>query len=148
MRLLALLAAGLFAGSLLAADDKKDKPKDEEAILGTWKIEKFETGTGKDPTAEEFAKARFTFMKDGKMVSVEPDGMETKMEFKLDPAAKPRAIDTTLEKKTTAGIYELDGDTLKIALPLGDKRPTEMKADGKGVMVMTLKRVKDEKKDK
>ena len=41
MRLFALLAAGLFAGGLIAADDKKDekKPKDEEAILGTWKFD-------------------------------------------------------------------------------------------------------------
>jgi uncharacterized protein (TIGR03067 family) len=101
MRLLALLAAGLFASAVIAADDKKDekKTKDEEAILGTWRVEKFESGTGKDPSAEDLAKgagkARLTFQKGGALVVVIPGEAEKKGEYKLDPAAIPKAIDSS-----------------------------------------------------
>jgi uncharacterized protein (TIGR03067 family) len=52
----------------------------------------------------------------------------------LDPKARPRAIDLIVlegkEMKTLLGIYELDGDTLKICLSEQSKvRPTEFKPD-------------------
>ena len=151
MRLLAPLAAGLLAGSLMAAPVPKDKVKDEEAVLGTWQVEGFDVGGSNGPPAEVVAKLRFTFTKDGKMVSVGPDGKEKVVEFKLDSSAKPKAIDTTTDGSSSLGIYELDGDTLKMCLNQGNevKRPTEFKGDGKKfTFVMTMTRVKDEKKDK
>jgi len=157
MRLLALLAAGLFAGAVMA-DDKKDekKVKDEEAILGTWKFVKFDDGSDREPQAEMVAmvaKFYFAFKKDGKMAVPDPSKKDTEKEgtFKLDPAAKTKAIDILVKgDKDTLGVYELDGDTLKLCTAPSGKmtRPTEFKADGKGTYVITLKRVKDEKKDK
>ena len=41
------------------------------------------------------------------------------------------------------GIYEIDGDTLKICYDLdGKKHPTEFKATGPKIMLATYKRVK------
>lgn len=154
MRLLALLAAGLFAGSLIAADDKKDdkKGKDEEAIIGSWKIDALDLGVKDGPSADALKDVRMVFKKEGKLGLVGPDGKAKDQEYKLDPAAKMKAIDIVADGKTVPGLYELDGDTLKLCIffgPTTDKvaRPTEFKADGKGVAVLTLKRVKEEKKD-
>lgn len=153
MRLLALLAAGLFAGAMIA-DDKKDdkKVKDEEAILGTWKVEGIDSGTSEKLPADYFEKVRLNFRKDGKLTAAGTDGKDKNQTFKLDPAAKPKTIDIITEDgQEVPGLYELDGDTLKHCISLVPKdqkfpRPTEFKADGKGVVVMTLKRVKEEKK--
>jgi uncharacterized protein (TIGR03067 family) len=151
MRLFALLAASLLFVSLTVAEDKKEVVKDEEAIIGTWKVEKFDTGTKDGPPAEVVEKLRFIFKKDGKMTTVQPDGSEKEMEYKLDPTAKPKALDSKKADSPVKGIYELDGDTLKICLNQGDDgtRPTEFKPDAKKfTFILTLKRVKEEKKDK
>ena len=144
MRPLALLAVGLFAASLLAEDKK---PKVEEAIIGKWQMEKLDTG---DPDAKPFpaeilATMSFTFKKGGKVVSPGPGGDEQEGEYKLDTAAKLKTIDLfKTGEKAAPGVFELDGDKLTICLnPSGSKRPSEIKADGKGVFVMVLKRVND-----
>jgi uncharacterized protein (TIGR03067 family) len=147
----ALTALALTATALVAtADDPKAKAKDTDAIVGSWKIDKFDSGGGPGgPPKELLDSMRLTFLKDGKMeMSGGPGGEKMAGEFKLDPAAKLKTIDLVREGKTAAGIYELDGDTLKlcIAEPPGSARPAEMKADGKGIAVVTLKRVKEEKK--
>jgi uncharacterized protein (TIGR03067 family) len=154
MRLLALFAAGLFAGTLVA-EDKKDekKPKDEEAILGTWKVEKMDTDGEVKRGAELVTKLRWTFKKDGKFILTDPDGKEMEATYKIDPTVKPRTIDmaTGEEGKFTIGLYTLDGETLTLVMaPSGSKtRPTELKADAKaGTVVFIMKRVTDEKKDK
>ena len=61
-----------------------------------------------------------------------------------------KAIDVIEDGDVSPGIYELDGDTLKICVVEEGNvvRPTEMKPDAKGGAVMTLKRVKAKKKDK
>lgn len=150
MRLLALFAVGLFAGVVMA-DDKKDekKPKDEEAILGKWKVEKYDTGGLKDASAEVRSKAELRFSESGRMMWAYPK-VEYKAEYKLDPDAKPKTLDMSTERGTVGAIYELDGDTLRIAFTINGQaeRPEELKADGKKVGLMTLKRVKDEKKSK
>jgi uncharacterized protein (TIGR03067 family) len=151
MRVIALLAVGVFAGTLIAADDKKDdKKKDEEAILGKWQLQKMDSGDPKDPPlpAEALAKMTLTFKKDGKVANTDFQGKEHDGEYKLDTAAKPKTIDLGKDKDFSLGVYELDGDTLKVCLLYGGKtRPTEFKADGKGTVVTIFKRVTDEKKD-
>ncbi|MBL8865012.1 MAG: TIGR03067 domain-containing protein [Planctomycetia bacterium] len=147
----------LFAAcaTLIAAPVPKEKPavKDEEAIIGIWSFEKFDTGGEGDangPPQEELAKMRLEFKKDGKMtISRGQAGKEKNGTYKLDPSAKVKTIDFIDERRTSPGIYELNGDTLKLCIAEGNNaaRPTEMKPDGKRMAVVTLKRVKDEKKD-
>lgn len=158
MRLLSLLAAFALPALLIAAPIPKDKEKakDEDTILGTWKIEKFDAGGGPGgPPPGEVDKIRFVFEKDGKMKFVGgPGGDGAVTTYKIDPTAKVKTLDLTITRpgdkpQTALGIYELDGDTLKWCMAEGTNaaRPEEMKASGKGVVVVTFTRVKDEKKE-
>jgi uncharacterized protein (TIGR03067 family) len=149
MRTLALLAAGLFTGSLLA-DNKK--PKDEEAIVGKWKLEKMEYGQEREPTAQEVAKLEmvFTIGKDGQAIqsSVTKEGKtDQKANFKIDPSGKRKTIVLKQDNAIMIGIYELDGDTLKMCVASGKPAlPTELKAVKGKSTLMILKRVKDKTK--
>jgi uncharacterized protein (TIGR03067 family) len=160
MRLLSLLAAFAFPALLVAAPVPKDKekPKDEDAILGTWKPDKFDNGGGPGgPAPGELDKMRFVFEKDGVLrVTGGPGGEEMKGTFRLDPTAKVKALDLVVTEpggngqvQTILGVYELDGDTLKLCFGEGPKqpRPEEVKADGKRVAVVTFSREKVEKKE-
>ena len=151
MRPLALLTLGLFAGGLMAAPVPKERPKDEDAILGTWKLEKVESGDPgfKAPPARVLAKVRIVFKKDGKGTEVFSDGSEKDVTYTLDASAKPKALDITRGEQTTLGAYDLDGDTLRLCVGsfTPKTRPAEVNSEGKGVTVMTLKRVTDEQKE-
>jgi uncharacterized protein (TIGR03067 family) len=153
MRLLTLLTVGLFVGTLHAADDKKDdqKAKDKEAIVGEWKLESLDPGVGQPIRFDTLVNERQTFRKNGKVTRTRPDGTEQEDAFELDPDAKVKTIDITAGDVIIPGLYELDGDTLRLCFPSlpskGGKltRPKAFKADGEGVVILTWKRVKDEK---
>jgi uncharacterized protein (TIGR03067 family) len=76
------------------------------------------------------------------------------LSFKLDPSKNPKAIDFIVldgDKKGEKGpgIYDLDGDRLRMCLPNAEitERPTEFAApQGSMLIVMTLKRAPREKK--
>ena len=71
--------------------------------------------------------------------------------YSVDLTKKPATIDMRPEKGPKEllilGIVEVNGDTMKFCFAKdGLGRPTEFKADAeKGVMMITLKRVKAEK---
>ena len=136
VRLLGFAAAGLM---LLAADDptKNDKVK----IQGTWKVEAVTLPNGKPLPADELPDVRMTF--DGDKVVMTQDGKKVEEgTFALDPGKKPSAIDLLgKEGKTGLQIYQLDGDTLKLASAgEGKDRPTDFEA--KGISITVLKRQK------
>lgn len=163
MRLLALFTAFTLPALLVAAPIPKDKEKakDEDTILGTWKPEKFDNGGGPGgPAPGELDSMRFVFEKDNVIrVAGGPGGEEMKGTFKLDPTAKVKTIDLVVtipqgpggkvQTQTVLGVYELDGETLKLCFGEGQNqaRPEELKPDGKRVAVVTFKRLKDEKKE-
>jgi uncharacterized protein (TIGR03067 family) len=125
---------------------KSDDPKDSDAIQGTWLASTAELG-GK-PFPEEVRKSIKLTLKDGKYtvtVGKDPDHGTVK----LDPSAKPTAMDITGTEgpnkgKTFLAIYELDGATLKICYDLSGKgRPTEFKtAEGTQLFLVTYQREK------
>ena len=93
---------------------------------------------------------KMTFTKE-KIVTEMPDGTKRESAYKLDPTKTPKAIDIEVasgEHKGVVylGIYELDGDTLRICFAMPDRpvRPTEFSA-GKG-SVRALSEFKREKK--
>src|SRR5262249_40196549 len=72
---------------------------------------------------------------------------------RLDPSRSPKAIDVTVTEglnkgAVMLGIYEIDGDTLKVCFDEeGEKRPTEFKsAPGSQTFVNVHQRVKKRSK--
>jgi uncharacterized protein (TIGR03067 family) len=127
---------------LVQGRPRADQPKDDKALLqGRWKVVSAEE-EGKP--REELAKARLIFQGDNLTVHVGDDKEE--MTFKLDPAQKPKTIDIQVpnEKEAALGIYELNGDDLKLCVAEVEvrKRPTEFKAKDKQVLLLVLKRDK------
>jgi len=148
------LASAVLLATLVgvsAAPVPKAKAKDEELIVGTWQVENFDFGPGAPVPPIDFKQINLAFKTDGKLAMTMGDMPRKEGAYKLDPAAKVKAIDMTeANGRVSPGIYELDGDTLKICIAEGADavRPTEMKPGGMRGAVVTLKRVKEEKKEK
>ena len=148
--LVALFCAVGFAasgGSGTLADEKADLEKEVRKFQGIWTFESSEAGGKKLPIDElkglilTFEGAKHTVKKGDEVIQV---GTQ-----KLDPSKSPKTIDVTMvegpNKGTVMlGIYEIDGDTLKVCFdPQGKKRPTEFKsAAGSENFVNVHKRVK------
>lgn len=124
-----------------AADDAKTE------LEGTWELVSFER-EGKPVAFQGTSRStitgnKFVFMRDGMLV--------TAGTFKLDPTAKPKAMDSTYTEgpdkgKSFKGIYELKGDSLRFCRPGSpdDPRPTAFKSEaGSTAFVSVFKRVKE-----
>ena len=141
MRILCL--ALTLTGVAVAADTK-------DPLTGTWTVTKAEED-GKP--APEFLKAKLIF-KDGdklivKLAEKDKPPVPLEMTYKLDATQKPaKHIDVTHmedgRSETATGIWELDGDKLKlcIAEPEVKERPTEFKSKSRKVTYLELTRDK------
>jgi uncharacterized protein (TIGR03067 family) len=125
---------------------KGDGPKDSDAIQGTWLASAAEIG-GK-PFPEEVRKSIKLTLKDGKY-TVTLGNSRDQGTIKLDPSAKPKALDITgtdgpNKGRTILAIYALNGDTLTICYDLsGKSRPTEFKTtEGSQLFLVTYQREK------
>src|SRR6478672_702546 len=113
------------------ADAPKKPPADGDRIQGVWNLVsserggKAEAGDERQPLQIEFTAESFRFRL--------PAGARHSQPYKLDAGTTPKAIDWVPggkngPSKSVPGIYELDGDTLKICWGEGDKeRPREFK---------------------
>src|SRR5262249_54767639 len=131
-----LLAVGvgvlLYSLPVASCQEKSDADR----IQGAWKIIKVEV-EGKPPPAEFLEKGRFVF-KGNKVAIFHDDKLTEEATFALDATRKPPTIDLTATEgpgkgKTMYGIYRIEGDTLTLCI--GDKRPSEFKAEGKAGVV-------------
>ena len=113
------LAIVLTAKSVRSGDKKE-----QEKLEGTWRLVKItpEKNSDKD--------AKLTF-KGNKITFTTGDKTDKTKEatYSVDPTKKPKELTVHLDrngkKVTIQGIYELDGDTLKICHFDGDKKATE-----------------------
>jgi uncharacterized protein (TIGR03067 family) len=120
--------------------------KDGDALQGTWLPSAAEFAGEKFP--DEVRKTIKLAIKDDNY-TVTVGAKVDKGTVKLNPSAKPKALDITgtdgpNKDKTMLAIYELDGDTLRVCYDLsGKSRPTEFKtkADTQ-LFLVTYKREK------
>jgi uncharacterized protein (TIGR03067 family) len=135
-----LLTVVLIAAGTAPADDAK---KDEEKMQGTWTVVSMEWSGNKE-SAEDVKEMKVT-VKDNS-ITISNGRRDETTTFKLDPSKTPKAFDfKDKDQKGGMGIYELDGDDLKLCFVTeeGKKRPTEFtsKRDS-GHTLIVLKRQK------
>jgi uncharacterized protein (TIGR03067 family) len=113
--------------ALFTALPAADPPKtDADRFQGTWVVSRVEINGKVQPKSFTI---RVKFDGDKLLAIVGNRQPEARGTFKLDQGLRPKAYDlTTVEGQAVRGIYELDGDTLKVCLSApGDERPTAMK---------------------
>src|SRR5262249_2075678 len=131
-----------------------DKPKtDQELLQGTWEWVSWTQGgktIKRDDLGEDDARPKALKFSGDKVltVMVNPGGKEVefKYAFQLDPSRKPKAIDLTPEGEPKGmsgpGVYELEGDTLRVCFPgqPDQERPTKLASkEGESYLLLTYK---------
>ena len=113
---------------------------DQEKIQGTWALVSGERN-GKPFPDEVVRHVQLIF--GGDKLTTQHKDRKTEAAFTLDPSKTPREIDLDMGGSIGKGIYQLDGDTLKIVHgEVGDARPKEFPEAGPGLTVLVLKREK------
>ncbi len=139
MKLLKLLPA-LSVVVLFAADAPKEDAtkKDLEKMQGTWAVVSQEF-SGTKLTEEMIKQANVTLVvKDQTYTILFGTQQVAKGKIKLDATKKPKQIDGIDDKgMTMLGIYEIDGDMMKVnfAQP-GNDRPTELATKEKSMQIL------------
>ena len=116
--------------------------KERDKLQGTWQFLRQEY----DGTDENSGESKLVIAGD-KMALKDKQGAKS-ITWKIDPAKQPKTIDLTMDVNGKAlqltGIYQLDGDTLKIcASEAGQARPTEFASPkGSRLTLFVLKRLK------
>ena len=138
MRLLVVAACGL----LLAGDKTHEKQLigDQEKIQGTWALVSGERN-GKPLPDVVIPHIKLIFA--GDKLTTKHKDRKTEATFRLVSSTTPKEIDLDMEGNVGKGIYQLDGDTLKIVHgEVGDARPKDFPKPGSGLTELILKREK------
>lgn len=146
------MTTSLFVGLALtvAAPGLKETAKPAPKLEGEWVVEKFEGP--KDEMPPGSITLRIT---ENRISIFEPKRQKPEeADYTVDLTKKPAHIDIrpvqggpAKQDLVVYGVFAIDGDTLKLCFAKeAADRPTELKGDvEKGVMLITLKRVKDDK---
>jgi uncharacterized protein (TIGR03067 family) len=128
-----LIITSAFMAHGAAPVPKPDPAADLKALEGTWEVVTYEV-KGKKASDAGYASPKTIIFSAGKTNLLERE--ETDLPIKLDLSKTPRAIDVYLidamkAKAHVKGIYALDGDNLKICLPLSmeAERPTKFSSE-------------------
>ena len=129
------IALLLVAAVAVAAPVPKAKAKrpDAEVFVGEWDVVSTELNGEPQVTHAKVWKIDA----DLKMKSVHPRGRELDWALKIDPAKAPKEIDVSDYK----GIYEIDGDEIRIAYTVGGDRPTAFDPQ-QDVVIEVIRRAK------
>jgi uncharacterized protein (TIGR03067 family) len=135
-----------FALMLSFSPDAWSGESKDDTIDGTWVPSSAELGGQKFP--DEIRKTIKLVVKSDKY-TVTVGNQVDQGAVKLNPSAKPKAMDITgtdgpNKGKTIPAIYERNGDTLRVCYNLsGKSRPTEFKSEtGTQLFLVTYKREK------
>ena len=136
----------VIVGLLIAADKEGAAKVDLKKMTGTWTMVSGEE-EGKQLPKKTVKAARLRIKGEEHTVKVGEDTM--KGTHKLDPTKKPKTIDAfasegDLKDKPMPGIYEVEGDTMRVCFAQpGKDRPTEFRApEGSGRVLITYQRLK------
>lgn len=116
------------------------KAADQKNIQGIWLAQ---SASANGFNVEDVAGCRYVFS-GNKLAIKDGSGKEMKYSFKLDPGSNPKLLDLQpVPGLTNAAIcsaaYELDGDSLKVAMACPGSRPTGI-SDKNNQMLIILKR--------
>jgi uncharacterized protein (TIGR03067 family) len=137
-----------WPGRAIAGDDPREAArKDLASLQGAWSLVAMESeGRSIDPG--EFEGWGSVYEGD-RLTLKTKDAVRRRGIVTLDPTRNPRAMNTwdldgPFADQTVPGIYELDGDNLKLCFARpGEKRPTEFTTkSGTGFLVVVYKRQK------
>jgi uncharacterized protein (TIGR03067 family) len=138
----------LVSGLLMAADDGPENGKEFARLEGVWRFALVEVNGMKQPEAP-FDSNKLLVLPGGRYVIVQGTRI-THGVIKLDPAKSPKHYDVTVTNGpskglSSFGVYEIDGDTWKVCLPLrGKDRPAAVASSpGNGCLFTVFKREKD-----
>jgi len=113
---------------------------DHEKIQGTWAVVSAERN-GKPLPDQVTQQIKLIFA--GHKLTTQHKDRKTEATFKLDANKTPKQIDLNMDGNVGEGIYQLDGDGLKIVHgEVGDARPKDFPKAGSGLTVLVLKREK------
>jgi uncharacterized protein (TIGR03067 family) len=130
-------------GLLLAADEAKEKQRmsDQEKVQGTWAMVSGDRN-GKPLPDEVIKHVQLIFA--GDKLTTKHKDRATDAKFKLRPEPTPKEIDLDLDGSVGRGIYDLEGDNLKILHgEVGNPRPTTFDVkEPSGLTLLVLKREK------
>ena len=126
-----LLALGSLIGSV-GPKPADQSDKDLEKLQGTWHAVAMEV-KGKPSEPDAVKKLKLVVKKDSYTVTVNGED-HVSAKLVLRAGKEPKEVDVVLETDPVyKGIYEIEGDTLKICLVLSSdddsKRPKEFKTD-------------------
>jgi uncharacterized protein (TIGR03067 family) len=124
---------------------------DQEALEGAWQMVSGKSNGNQVPD-DLVRQTELVFAKD-KLTGKIP-GIERSASYRIDPSHDPRWIDITVQGgprngKTFYGIYELEGDSLRLCLSrktLSSDRPTEfVSTRSSDTELLELRRVQEKK---
>jgi uncharacterized protein (TIGR03067 family) len=129
-----LLLSALFCSTVCATEPKKEVSVEDELkkLEGTWVVDGAYV-RGKEIVRHRGAELVFR----GTSCTSNQDGRVESFEIRLDPSKKVKQMDSTEKGTTVLGVYDLDGDNLKICF--GEKRPNKVNSDD---LLYVLKRAK------
>ena len=124
--------------------------KDRISILGTWKVTYAEDSGRVTPTD---ALKDIRFVIEEKTMITELGERTSVATYRLDPSTTPKSIDINENGRTKPGIYDLQGDTLRICISEhSDDRPTKFDSQPNSAndLIILMKRVRpgEAKQDK
>lgn len=131
----------------LGADGPKPDEAERAGLIGTWKLTTAEEAG--EPIPPDRLKDQTLILEASRYVVKRGDEVEEAGTFSIGATGSPKTIDLKIktgrdEGKTQPGVYQLDGDSLKLAFakPGAKDRPKAFatSGDGAALFVMTLKR--------
>ncbi len=142
----------LACGFLMGADPEDAVKKELARFEGVWSFALVEVDGKKQPEVP-FETNKFIVSKDGSYIIVQGPRI-TRGTITLDATKTPKHYDVTITNGpskgvSSTGIYEIDGDSLKVCLPFrGKERPDALVSKpGSGLLVWTFKREKQDVKE-